>query len=96
MELSAARARLAAADEVAQDMVDRVKTAQVALAVRLGALKFRLKALVTQRDAEIAGKARVQLDIAEVQQLLDATLRELVDTLEASRLWKALQKRTGL
>jgi hypothetical protein len=50
------------------------------LAVRLGALNSRLGALVTQKDAEIAGKARVQLYIAEVQQLLDATLRKLVDT----------------
>jgi hypothetical protein len=47
VELSAARARLSAADEVTQDTVYRVKTKRVALAVRLGALNSRLEALVT-------------------------------------------------
>jgi hypothetical protein len=89
VELSAARARLAAADEAAQDKVDRVKAERDALAVRLGALNSRLGALVTQRDAEIAGKARVQLDFAEAQQLLDATLRELIDTQQRIERYKS-------
>jgi hypothetical protein len=96
VELSAARARIAVADEVAQDTVDRVKTERVALAVRLEALKSRLAELVTQRDAEIAGKARFQLDIAEAQQLLDATLRELVDTQQRIERYKNTTGEGGL